>query len=138
MNDQPVNARPPAQTDTRYLLIVGILMLLIVVSLAVLWVTERNRRLTAETRAANAAATQQKIQGLLGQAVFGGGQGSARPIDREDILTIGEATLDGRQVRALTVKSDAGWRVGLRPGDVLIVAEESPATAPAGAESAPR
>ncbi len=118
-----------------YLAAVGALVVVVMISLAVLWMTERMRRSTAEAELARLQRQYSQLGSTLAGGFFGGGGGPAtRPAAGGD-LPRKQITLDGRPREALLLAAEAGRRFGFRPGDVIIVsgAQTAPATAPASA-----
>lgn len=125
--------RPPAGADAKYLLVVGGLLVLIVVLLAGLWLRERRR---ANAARAELALTQRntvargQLQAALTQMLRGRGPASRpRALQRED-LPAETVTWNGHPRKVLRASAAAGERIGLLPGDVVVVAAP-PATAPA-------
>jgi len=121
--------------DAKYLIVVGALMVLIIFLLAWLWL--RERRDAANARAVLAIARHsvdtQGLQTALGRML--GEQGALRPFQRED-LPAETVQWNGQPRIALRVSAAAGIRLGLLPGDVLVVSQppasaSAPASAPA-------
>ena len=131
MQGEPTDPRRPAVTDNRYFLVVGVLLLMIVLLLAALWVRERrtNAALLQDISLLQRAGTsKQQLQTVLKQMVGRAGGAAWRPLQRED-LPAETVQWNGRPRQALRVSAAAGERMGLHPGDVLVVSEP-PATAP--------
>jgi len=111
-----------------YLMVVGGLLVLIIAMLAVLWMRERSRRVTAEKDLMELVERNQKMAGLFSQMMAGGPKGlmgheePVRAVSRED-LPRKTIALDGKSVQALSVSAAAGERFGFAPGDVVLVAE---------------
>jgi len=116
-----------AVAETKYLVVVGGLMVLIIILLGALWLRERRISMTARRELAavrrNAGAGGQ-LQAALGR-MLAGTRPAARPLDRGE-LTRETVTWNGRPREVFRVGAAAGERVGLRPGDVVVVS--GPAT----------
>jgi hypothetical protein len=115
--------------DSRYLAIVGGLMVLIIILLAWLWLHERVARNAAyrELVAARGnSALAMQLQATLGRGMAGPQTRPARPIQRDD-LPAETVNWNGAPRSVLRLSAAAGERVGLRPGDVVVVAP-APAT----------
>ena len=139
---------PPAAAGSRYLLLVGGLLVLIIALLAVLWVRERQQRVAAQRDLQQARAALQRIggqdrAGSLGEALLkgkllarrAGGQSGMQPVDRAN-LPAEQARLDGQPVTVLRLGAAGGQRLGLAPGDVIVVSEAPPEAEP-GAPAPP-
>ena len=133
MNDQS-KARPtdePSGPDAKYLAVVGGLLIIIIGVLATLWLRERARRTSAE----NLTARLRVENKLAGQVFLSQHIGRVEPLGRSD-WTLRQGTFDGRSRQVFVVEAKAGRRIGLRPGDVAVVAEEpEPTTRPAGGDA---
>ena len=112
-----------------YFLVVGLLLVTIIASLAVLWVRERRRRVVAEAQVARLAGQKRQMQGVLEQIVARQAAQPGPAIRREDVPSrVG--VVDGQRRSIFTIGAAAGERVGFQPGDVIVVGEP-PATSPA-------
>ncbi len=128
------------QADTRYLLIVGGLLMVIIATMCLLWMRERGKRIEAENKLANINSRDAKLQSVLSQLVGEPGEGmrpgpagvTMRPIERGD-LRPAAGTLNGEAAQVFEVSASAGERIGFRPGDVVRVAATPPASQPATA-----
>jgi hypothetical protein len=125
------------QTDSRYLIIVGALLLVIIGSLAALWMMERNRRITAENDLVAANGKMQSLQTALLGKMMAAGEGAAVPPINRRLIPSKEAQLGADRVRVFDVTSEAGRMIGFEPGDVIRVLPDQPpasgpSTAPAG------
>jgi len=120
----PAPAEKAGESDKLFTAVVSLLMVGIIAMMAVLWYRERSARQSAETELV-------KIQSMLGKLARDGGlPGAGRGVGPGDV--VGRRELEGMQgIRAIIITPQAGDRLGLRPGDVLLVAEPQPATAPA-------
>jgi len=128
MSAEPQPPRP-AGGDARHYAIVGTLLLLIIVLLGTLWLRERKavstlgRELDAARRNAGAQA---QLQALLGRAMTG--RATTRPLARDD-LPVETVTWNGAPRPVRHISPAAGERLGLKPGDVIVVSPP-PATRP--------
>jgi hypothetical protein len=125
-------AAPPAQgtLDSRYLAIVGALTVMIIVLLAWLWLHERvalNAARGQLVAARQRSALGMQLQAALGRSLAGPQTQPARPVQRED-LPAETVNWNGVPRPVLRLSAEAGERIGLRPGDAVIVA---PVTRPA-------
>jgi hypothetical protein len=114
--------------DTRFVLIAAGLLVLIMGTMAVLWLRERNRRQEAERQLVETRGQLRQLLGAQVQGMLGGGapSGPAVPVDQ---MQFERVTLDGEPVRAIRIPAATARPLGLRPGDVLLVSE-APATRP--------
>ncbi len=136
MDTEPGAKMTPERTDGKYQIAVGILMVLIIGSLAALWVMERNRRVKAEK---NLAKQRQRspLQAALQQMAASqipigrdGAEPTAAGLLREDILCVEKVKWEGRARALVRINASAGRRLGFQPGDLVDVAQK-PATMPA-------
>ncbi len=139
MNDKTHENEKPAIPGAGYLAVIGALVVVIMISLAVLWMTERLRRDAAEVELTRVKRKNTQLgDALTGGFISSGGPSGARPVVRDD-LPQKYVTLDGRRKSALLIGASAGKRFGFQPGDVIIVsqAQTRPATAsaPAGGDT---
>ena len=120
---------PPTGSESRYFAIVGALLVVIIVMLGALWLRERRAvsALGAELEATRERATAGAgLQAALSRLTAR--QATTRPLARED-LPAETVTWDGRRRTVLRVSASAGRRLGLEPGDAIVVSEP-PASAP--------
>jgi hypothetical protein len=121
----------PGAAETKYLMVVGGLMVLIILLLAGLWLRERRISTTARRELAalrrNVGAGG-RLQAALGR-MLSGAHPASRPLGRDE-LTSETVTWNGRPREVFRVSPAAGNRVGLRPGDVVVVSTPA-TTAPA-------
>jgi hypothetical protein len=127
----------PAQSnsDARYLLVVAGLMMTIVILLSVLWIHERRNvaHLQDQLQIARRGAMRGDLQGALANMLAGQTEPRARALQRDD-LPAETVTWNGRPRTVLRVSAAAGQRLGLWPGDVIVVTPppaSGPATQPA-------
>ena len=116
--------------DTRYLAVVGALTVMIIVLLAWLWLHERvalNAARAQLVAARQRSALGMQLQAALGRSLAGPQTQPAGPIQRED-LPAETVNWNGSPRPVLRLSAEAGQRLGLRPGDAVLVA---PATQPA-------
>lgn len=120
--------QPADQADTKYLVIVGCLLMVIIGAMCYLWIRERGKRIAAEEKLATLNSRDTKLQSVLSQLV-GGEPTEAirpavtnlRPIERADLRPM-TGTLNGESVSVFEVSASAGERIGFRAGDVIRVA----------------
>lgn len=130
-------------SDVKYMLVVSGLLMGIVILLGVLWMRERRNvaslngqltTLSAQLRIAGQGAITGQLSGNDMARLFAGRQvPQARAIHRED-LPAETVTWNGLPRTILRVSASAGERIGLRPGDVVLVAQPpspAPTTLPA-------
>ncbi len=142
MEDTPPTPTPaptptptPGSSDAKYLLVVAGLMMTIVILLSVLWIRERRNVgiLQGELEIARRGAMRGKLQGELTRLMTGKAEPQARALQRDD-LPPETVTWNGQPRTVLHVSAAAGQRLGLEPGDVIVVAPPTatePATQPA-------
>ncbi len=139
----PPNAIVAAAGDARFVLAVGLMLVLIIGMLAFLWQRERKTRVGLESDLAqvrkDAQQRMQALQGLMGQAApssVGGVEPFSWLKDR-DAAPAAKAVVDGLPYAAVRITGEAGERLGFRPGDVICVsaagATDKAASAPAPA-----
>ena len=115
--------------DVKYFAFVGGLLVLIIGLLAVLWTRERTARIAYRRQLTTHVCQPESLEQLF-QRAMQERQGPSRAIQPEDHLPPKAISLNGRQTTALRITAAAGQRLGLRAGDVIIVAP-APASAPA-------
>ncbi len=130
MNDE--TAKGSSEIDTRFTIIAGSLLLLIIALLAGLCLRMRTRAMRAEREA---AGLRNQLKLSTGAGVrFSGSPETLETmlqqmaskamrrykVQREDLKTE-QVNLNGRDVRALYLPADAAETLGFRPGDVIIV-----------------
>ena len=137
MNDE--NAAGTSGTDTKFVMIAGSLLLVIIALLAGLWASMRTRAMRAE-RDVTALRTQLKFATGAGVR-FSCAPGSfdevlqqmtskamlRHKVQRENLRSE-RVHLNGRDVKALRLPADAAEKFGFSPGDVIIVDEPAPTT----------
>lgn len=127
-NDPP---SPAAQLNQRFVMIVGVLLLMIIALLAGLWLRERVRAARAEVRAAQAQeelrlrakwTAQRALESLIESR--GGGL---------HVVSTQELTINGKKTEAFKISPDLANEIGFGPGDVIIVEQPPPTTTTAPA-----
>ncbi len=120
----------PGSTDARYLLVVAGLMMTIVILLSVLWIRERQNvaHLRDQLQIARQGSIRGDLQGAMARMLAGQAEQQARALQRDD-LPAQTVTWNGQPRTVLSVSTAAGQRMGLEPGDVIVVATP-PAAAP--------
>lgn len=115
----------PSQTkgsdDAKFFITIAVLLVLIIATLAALWMRERSARRDAQS------AMPDQLKSLLAQLDVAH-MPSTASIDRAD-LQVRTVNLDGESRQAFTITPAVGERMGFLPGDVVIVAQ--PASQPA-------
>ena len=128
-------APAPGSSDAKYLLVVAGLMMTIVILLSVLWIRERRNvaHLQDQLDIARRSSMRGDLQGALARMLAGQTEPQARALHRDD-LPAQTVTWNGQPRTVLSVSAAAGQRLGLWPGDVIVVAPppaSGPATQPA-------
>ena len=128
--------------DPRFVLAVGVMLVLIIGMLAYLWLRERRTRIGLESDLAEVrkrTSEMQVLQALMGQAgaTAGGGVEAFSWLKDRDAAPDAKATVDGQPYAAVRITREAGERLGFRPGDLILVSKTPTATAPAVTASAP-
>ena len=139
MNDE--NAAGTSGTDTKFVMIAGSLLLVIIAMLAGLWASMRTRAMRAE-RDVTALRTQLKFATGAGVR-FSGSPGSpdamlqqmvAKAMRRHKVqrerLQTEQVQLNGRDVKALHLPARTAENFGFLPGDVIIVDKPALTTTP--------
>ena len=136
MNNE--TAKGSSEIDTRFAIVAGVLLLVIIALLAGLWLRMRTRALRAER---DAAALRSQLKFATGAGVrFTGSPESLdamlqqmaskamrRQAVRRESLETKQVHLNGRDVQVLRLPVDTAERFGFSPGDVIIV-DKSPTT----------
>ena len=119
-------------SEGKHYAIVGGLLVLIILLLSALWLRERRARVRAQRDLATLredAAGRLQLQAAMGRMIRGGAAADRRPLPRED-LPRETVRWNGQTREVLRVSAAAGRRIGLRPGDAVVVSAD-PASAPA-------
>ena len=126
MNDE--TAKGSSEIDTRFMIIAGSLMLLIIALLAGLWLRMRVRAIRAESELAQLrpmVRNKQDVKMLLAESL------RRNPIHitvQRDSLKTEQVNINGLDVKALRLPANAAEIIGFRPGDVIIVEKTPPTT----------
>jgi len=133
----PTPAPAAGNSDAKYPLVVAGLMMTIVILLSVLWIRERRNvaDLQDQLEIARRSSMRGDLQGALARMLAGQTEPQSRALQRDD-LPAQTVTWNGRPRTVLRVSAAAGRRLGLEPGDVIVVAPP-PATEPATQPAAP-
>ena len=118
-------------SDVKYMLIVSGLLMGIVILLSVLWMRERRNvaSLNAQLEVAGRGAITGQLSSNDMARLFAGRQmPQARALQRDD-LPAETVTWNGKPRTVLRISASAGERMGLRPGDVVLVSP-APASMP--------
>jgi hypothetical protein len=127
----PAPTPAPGSSDAKYLLVVAGLMMTIVILLSVLWIRERRNvaHYQNQLQIAHQNSIRSDQQAALASMLAGKIESRARALQRDD-LPAEVITWNGQPRTVLRVSAAAGQRLGLWPGDVIVVASP-PATEPA-------
>ena len=131
MTTDNLNDIGPGQprADSKFMLLVGLMFLVIMGLLAGLWLKMRSRAMAAEATAVKLTRERQGLQLFVEQMTK---QGKIQiSVDRR-ALSRRAVMQDGKPVQALLLPAGLGELFGFEPGDVVIV-ERTPATASAPA-----
>lgn len=137
-------SRPPAAPmDTRFLLIIGALLLMTIVALAALWLRERNARIAAEKYATDIRQQYETEKFMLAKGLeqvarsqgLNGGEGGVAPIGAGEFEVGQQVQVGGGENRtAIEVPLSVARRVGpfnLRTVMVVVPdSETKPTTRP--------
>ncbi len=132
------NKQSNPASDTRFFIIIGALLVVIIATLATLWMRERGRcrDLVYENAKLAEAIDKSKaaagLQMMMAKALAGEGQGGAKTVDRE-LLSRQTLTVDGRQREALMLPAAVAKRLGFEAGDLIIVGTGSTTQGTGGA-----
>ena len=127
-HSDPVATETP-QAGTKYFLTVGILLVFVIGLLSVLWVRERKSCLDAQSAAASWEMRFNQLQGVLPDLLAQQAGESTFPISRDD-LPARAARLDDQPCTVLLLGTEAGGKLGFRPGDLILVSAPPAASAP--------
>jgi hypothetical protein len=126
-SDQP----PRPESDARFFLIVGVLMLVIIALLSGLWLRAHLRTAQLEAQVIAAHADRAKLEDFLKSYLL---QNPPPQVVRGE-LTSRPAVLDGKDISLLRLGAEPAAKLGLRPGDVLVV--DPPAASGPASRTAP-
>lgn len=121
---------PRPEDNTRFFLVVALLMLVIIALLSGLWLRAHLRAARLEAQVISARASGAKMEDFLKAYLT---QNPPAEVVRGEPATR-PAVLDGEAIAALRLSAEQATRLGLRPGDVVVV--DPPATS--GPASMPR
>lgn len=121
---------PRGSSDTRFNLIVAVLLVLIIASLSGLWLIERNRRVRAERALADFQSQQLQAQALLSQfagshapgVVVPGAAAEGQTFRRSE-LPSEAVVMEGKDRTMFKISPDAGERLGFQAGDIVFIAD---------------
>ena len=120
---------PPSQVsggpDVKYLIVTGGLLVLIIVCLSVLWLMERNKRISAEVRLGQSLQRQGSLENILGRMLP---ERRGASIGLRDVVEKKVVNINGQKKTAVYVTPSAGRRLGLNAEEVLIIAPPVPST----------
>lgn len=118
-----------SSSDTGYLLVVGILLVLILASMGILWMRQRQQTRQWRQRAAELRQKLDERTMMLQQLAEFESQ-AVEAVQRAD-LPARDATVDGESRTVLLLSARRGEKLGLRPGDLVQVTAPVPDTGPA-------
>lgn len=112
--------------DSKFMLAVGVLMVLLIALLGGLWLRERNARINdvAKIRRAYEAQMPQvtpAISPMALQSMLAAPQRESAKLGVADVVAVEQQELSGEMVRVTRITAQAGARIGLEPGQVLLV-----------------
>lgn len=125
MNDKTDTSPEP---DSRFNLIVTILLVVIIIALAGLWIVERGRRMRAETALIEEQVNSQKQIQSVGQVMLQQ-IGQMSSINRDQLATQ-QVDWNGQSRTVLLLSASEGEKLGFIPGDAILVTSP-PAILPA-------
>lgn len=135
----PIQIESPGtrRVGLKYVALVAGLLVIIAAVLAQLWLIERHRRIVAEERLTALYLEKELLMAVDDAADRDEGGVRLRPIRRVDLPTQ-EVRWNGAKRMALVLGAATGRAMGFAPGDVIVVAAEGGATAPAGGAAGER
>jgi len=131
-NEPDAPRQPSASTEQKQFLIIGGLLVMVIATLAVLWVRERSARAAAEQRANEIAKQSQDLPQMLNSQAMAAAlaqfqNSQPQPIRREE-CPAREITLDGDKRTGFEISPAVGKRIGdFQPGDILLIGPAKPA-----------
>lgn len=143
--EQSTSPATGAAGDARFVLAVGVLLVVIIGMLAFLWMRERRTRIGLENDLAEVRkdsmqrmTAMQALQGLMAQTASPGAGGGVELFSwQRDRVGDVKALVEGQPCAGVRITRQAGERLGFRPGDVICVSTtatvEAPVDAPASA-----
>ncbi len=131
MNDLP-EAKPAEESspDSRYLAIVGGLLIIIIGVLATLWLRERSRAAGLENEVYRLRRRGEQMQ-LAGQVFLSQYAGKVDPLSRNE-WHLEKRRFEGKLHDVFVLKASAADRLGLAPGDVAVGASPTEPTTQRG------
>lgn len=108
---------PRPEDNTRFFLVVALLMLLIIALLSGLWLRAHLRAARLEAQVISARASGAKMEDFLKAYVI---QNPPAEFVRGQLATR-EAVLDGKATTLLRLSAEQAAKLGLGPGDLLVV-----------------
>lgn len=138
MTDLTPASPRPAKSDGTYFLLVTVLMLVILASLAFLWMRERSNRIAAQADAQQLGIENTNLKEVVNRLLLADAGSSTRPADikpisRQELLPV-TMNIGGQPRTVLILGAQTGKRLGLEPGDMIEVAQP-PATQPSSRPS---
>ena len=123
-------SKPPAQeVNVRFLMIVGVLMMMILALLTGLWLRERVRAARAELALSRVTGRHADLERMVRQLVMA--KSLPLQVGREG-LAAETVRLNGREVTALRLPPELAEIIGFKGGDVILC-DQPPATTTATA-----
>ncbi len=125
--DETKTTDPGVRPDSRFQLLTGGLLVVIVITLAGLWMMERARRVRTENTTAEMReqlAEQQKKLQTIGQMLIR--QVNAPITNRSELGTV-KVQWNGEKKTVLLLGEGIGKRLGFESGDVILITPGPPA-----------
>lgn len=119
-----------SRSDLKYFMAVGLLLVIIIATLAVLWVTERNRHRADVSQLVALQDKYVRLHGAMGEIIRSRREEFLGPIRREELATE-TIRWNGRARTVLRLTAADGERFGFRGGDVILVDHPRQTTRPA-------
>jgi hypothetical protein len=107
--------------DKTYIVTVMVLMVVILVTLAALWMMERKARRQAQADLVAARQENGRLKGMLAQMAMAQGMDQGMKVSREDLPTQ-TVQWDGRPRSVMVLSARTGARFGFMPGDAVVIA----------------
>ena len=107
--------------DRTYFVTVMVMMVVILATLAALWMMERRARRFAQDELAPARQENGRLRGMLAQMAMTQDMEQGMKVSREDLATR-TVQWDGRPRSVMVLSARTGARFGFMPGDAVVIA----------------